>query len=161
MIVRPRPNILTLFFVMRGSIVPRILPQIVGFAIYAAAVVAPVRWRGLDMASFNLTPFGLIGVTLSICLGLRNSAAYDRWWEGRKLWGQLVFEIRNLARAVIALIDDGGRNSAILSTVIMSHGKPQRFGGISTSSGCLKSATAKIQQIDGGYRRKSGFRKDC
>ncbi|TIL70040.1 MAG: hypothetical protein E5Y81_17900, partial [Mesorhizobium sp.] len=45
-------------------------------------------------------------VALSIYLGFRNNAAYDRWWEARKLWGQLVFDIRNLARASTGLIED-------------------------------------------------------
>lgn len=114
MIIRPRPTFLQLFFVMRGSIVPRILPQIVGFAIYAAAVVAAVNASGISMADFNITPFGLIAVTLSIYLGFRNNAAYDRWWEARKLWGQLVYEIRNLARASGGLIADRGEWRALL-----------------------------------------------
>ncbi len=48
MIIRPRPNFLKLFFIMRGSVVPRILPQIVGFAIYAAAIVAAVEVTGIS-----------------------------------------------------------------------------------------------------------------
>lgn len=106
MIIRPRPGLLTLFFVMRGSVVPRILPQIVGFAAYAAIVVAVVRLLELDLHDFTIAPFGLIGVTISIYLGFRNNAAYDRWWEARKLWGQLVYEIRNIARAAGALVQD-------------------------------------------------------
>ncbi|RUX90278.1 hypothetical protein EOA25_33430, partial [Mesorhizobium sp. M2A.F.Ca.ET.040.01.1.1] len=39
MIVRPRPTFLQLFFIMRGSVVPRILPQIFGFAIYSAVIL--------------------------------------------------------------------------------------------------------------------------
>lgn len=104
MIIRPRPNLLKLFFVMRGSVVPRILPQIIGFAIYAAAIVAVVQVTGVSLDDFNIAPFGLIAITLSIYLGFRNNAAYDRWWEARKLWGQLVYEIRNLARASGGLI---------------------------------------------------------
>jgi putative membrane protein len=104
MIIRPRPSFLKLFFVIRGSVVPRILPQIIGFAIYAAVVVASVHVSGVSLRDFSIAPFGLIAVTLSIYLGFRNSAAYDRWWEARKLWGQLVYEIRNLARASGGLI---------------------------------------------------------
>ncbi len=104
MIVRPRPGLLKLFFVMRGSIVPRIAPQIIGFGIYAALVVAGVKASGLSFDGYNIAPFGLLGVTLSIYLGFRNNAAYDRWWEARKLWGQLVFDIRNFSRAVLALV---------------------------------------------------------
>ncbi|NGN45324.1 hypothetical protein G6N74_30225 [Mesorhizobium sp. CGMCC 1.15528] len=104
MIVRPRPGLLKLFFVMRGSIVPRIAPQIIGFGIYAALVVAGVKASGISFDGYNIAPFGLLGVTLSIYLGFRNNAAYDRWWEARKLWGQLVFDVRNFSRAVLALV---------------------------------------------------------
>lgn len=104
MIIRPKPGFLKLFFVMRGSVVPRILPQIVGFAAYAAAIVALVHIAGFSLDSFSIAPFGLIAITLSIYLGFRNNAAYDRWWEARKLWGQLVYEVRNLARASNGLV---------------------------------------------------------
>jgi putative membrane protein len=106
MIVRPRPHFLQLFFIMRGSIVPRILPQILGFALYSALILVVARRFDLDFSIFNIAPFGLVGVTLSIYLSFRNNAAYDRWWEARKLWGALVFEIRNLARATTSLVSD-------------------------------------------------------
>ncbi|QND67858.1 hypothetical protein HB777_30550 [Mesorhizobium loti] len=106
MIVRPRPRLLHLFFIMRGSVVPRILPQIFGFAAYGALVVVVVRALKLDFGNAGTAPFALLGVALSIYLGFRNNAAYDRWWEARKLWGQLVFDIRNLARASAGLVDD-------------------------------------------------------
>lgn len=115
MIVRPRPGFLKLFFVMRGSVVPRILPQICGFALYAAAVVALVEHFELGMQGFSIAPFGLIALPLSIYLGFRNNAAYERWWEARKLWGNIVFEIRNLARAVVALIPKQAEQRALLN----------------------------------------------
>lgn len=104
MIVRPRPNVLQLFFILRGSIVPRIAPHIIGFAAYAALAVLITGYFPSDSGMTGLAPFTLLGVTLSIYLGFRNNAAYDRWWEARKLWGQLVFDIRNLARAVTGLV---------------------------------------------------------
>lgn len=106
MIVRPRTGLLKLFFVMRGSVVPRILPQIFGFALYGALVVAAIKALDLNLGDAGVAPFALLGVALSIYLGFRNNAAYDRWWEARKLWGQLVFEIRNLSRAANAMISD-------------------------------------------------------
>lgn len=123
MIVRPRPGLLTLFFVMRGSIVPRILPQIIGFAIYAGAVVLAVRLSGLNLGNYGLAPFGLLGVTLSLYLGFRNNAAYDRWWEARKLWGQLVYDIRNLARAASALIpaETGNARPLLMHALAFAH----------------------------------------
>ncbi len=43
------------------------------------------------------TIFSLLGIVLSILLVFRTNSAYDRWWEGRKLWGSLVNNCRNLA----------------------------------------------------------------
>lgn len=38
----------------------------------------------------------ITGVIMSLLLAFRTNTAYDRWWEGRKLWGQLINEIRNM-----------------------------------------------------------------
>jgi putative membrane protein len=40
---------------------------------------------------------GFLGLILGSLLVFRTNTSYDRWWEGRKLWGQLVNDIRNLA----------------------------------------------------------------
>ena len=41
--------------------------------------------------------FALVGFVLSLLLVFRTNTAYDRWWEGRKKWGELVNNSRNLA----------------------------------------------------------------
>jgi putative membrane protein len=61
----------------------------------------------------TIVPFSLVGLALSIFLGFRNNASYDRFWEGRKLWGSLVNNARTLAREHELLIGivparDGG-----------------------------------------------------
>ena len=54
----------------------------------------------------NLTPlpFSLIGLALSIFLGFRNNTGYDRFWEGRKLWGRMVNVSRSFTRQLLTLI---------------------------------------------------------
>lgn len=47
----------------------------------------------IDTKSFH----SILGVILGLFLVLRTNTAYDRWWEGRKLWGQLVNDTRQLA----------------------------------------------------------------
>lgn len=106
MIDRERPRDLRLLFVWRGSIVARVLPQILGFALYAAGVVVVTRVLDLGFSNAGVAPFALVGVTLSVYLSFRNNAAYDRWWEARRLWGQLVAEARTLPRATEALLPD-------------------------------------------------------
>jgi ion channel-forming bestrophin family protein len=49
-------------------------------------------------------PFQIAGVALAIFLGFRNNSAYDRWWEGRKLWGGVVNHSRSFARQVLTLL---------------------------------------------------------
>jgi putative membrane protein len=39
----------------------------------------------------------LLGMVISLLLVFRTNTAYDRWWEGRKLWGTLVNNSRNIA----------------------------------------------------------------
>ena len=46
----------------------------------------------------------LLGFVLSMLLVFRTNSAYDRWWEGRKLWGSLVNNSRNLALKLNALL---------------------------------------------------------
>jgi len=53
-----------------------------------------------------IAAFSLIGIALSIFLGFRNNACYDRWWEARKEWGALIVAMRNLARESLLLPDD-------------------------------------------------------
>ena len=48
--------------------------------------------------SVPVVGFTMLGIVLSIFLGFRNSACYERWWEGRKLWGALVANTRHFTR---------------------------------------------------------------
>lgn len=41
--------------------------------------------------------YSLLGFVISLLLVFRTNSAYDRWWEGRKLWGSLINNSRNLA----------------------------------------------------------------
>lgn len=50
--------------------------------------------------------FTLIGFVLSLLLVFRTNTAYDRWWEGRKQWGSLVNNTRNLAIKIASMIPD-------------------------------------------------------
>lgn len=104
MILRDRPSGIKLFLALRGSIVPRILPAL----LLNVAIATLVTWSHGDLFRLKITlttiPFTLIGLPLAIFLGFRNNAAYDRFWEGRKLWGELVLRSRSLARQCTSLI---------------------------------------------------------
>lgn len=55
--------------------------------------------------AITATPFTLVGLPLGIFLGFRNNTAYDRFWEGRKLWGALVNTSRSITRQALTLLE--------------------------------------------------------
>jgi putative membrane protein len=104
MIVRERPHGLALFFVLRGSVLPSILPVLMVNILFATAIT----WLHGELLHQKIqvttVPFSLIGLTLAIFLGFRNSAAYDRYWEARKIWGSFIFASRSFGRQVMSYV---------------------------------------------------------
>ena len=98
MIVREQPDVLKLLFSWRGTILPKILPPL-GIVMLISAIVGGIEY--IDLYRFPEVPlagFTLIGVVLSIFLGFKNTACYDRWWEARRLWGILIANARHFDR---------------------------------------------------------------
>ncbi|MCB9701611.1 MAG: hypothetical protein H6711_06960 [Myxococcales bacterium] len=117
MIVSGKQSWLRIIFTYTGSAMPRIWRRIL-FTTALAFIVSEAHAHH-DLFHFNLTvtPFSLIGLALSIFLGFRNNTSYDRYWEGRKLWGRLVNTSRSLARQLLTLVghpgdDEGARGLA-------------------------------------------------
>jgi len=105
MIIRPRPHWLRMLFIVRGSVLPGILPQLAAATLFAVLVTVlhgqVFEWK----VQLNFVPFSLIGLTLAIFLGFRNSTSYARYWEARSLWGTLLNETRSLVRQALTLAD--------------------------------------------------------
>lgn len=100
MIVEEKLGYLRLLFRVRGSVLPRIFRRLVVTTSIALGLTLLETWYPQARLSLTLTPFTLIGLALSIFLGFRNNTSYDRYWEGRKLWGQLVNTSRILGRQI-------------------------------------------------------------
>lgn len=104
MVVRPHLHWLRMLFAWRGSVLPQLLPRL--FLIFCVSLVAlavHMHWVPITV-SLSTTPFSLIGIALAVFLGFRNNASYDRYWEARKLWGQLLNDARSLARQARTLL---------------------------------------------------------
>lgn len=91
-----------MLLVWHGSILPKILPRLL--AIFAFAILIYCLRDIISAHNLNLSPavFTLMGIALAIFLGFCNTASYDRYWEGRKLWGALLIETRSLTREIMA-----------------------------------------------------------
>lgn len=93
-----------LLFEYRGSALSRIPGRLLSVFLVACAVTY-LEDRGLLRTDLTPLPFTLIGFALGVFLGFRNNASYDRYWEGRRLWGRLVNDSRSMARLALDLID--------------------------------------------------------
>ena len=73
----------------------------------AISVAVTIVYEEVPQLPYSLTPapFTLVGLPLGIFLGLRNNTAYDRFWEGRTLWGALVNTSRSLTRQLLTLVE--------------------------------------------------------
>lgn len=119
MIVLPRYNWLRLLFVWHGSVLPRILSRLIFvFCLSLVSVFANHWWASLHTeSSLNVYIFTLLGVSLAIFLGFRNSASYDRFWEARKLWGVLLIIARSLTGKLSAVAPDQPDARAMINGV--------------------------------------------
>lgn len=85
------------------------LPHIWSRVLTVTALSCVVTWlyKHTEWAHWSLTtaPFVMLGLPLGIFLGFRNSASYDRFWEGRKIWGGLVNVTRTISRQFLTLAD--------------------------------------------------------
>ncbi|ANY88857.1 bestrophin family protein [Pseudomonas putida] len=106
MIVHPRPDVLRVLFTLKGSIVKRIALRCLMVTVLAALIVLVEHHFPAFFYPVSATPFTLLGLSLSIFMSFRNNVCYDRWWEGRKAWGQLLIEIRSFIRQSQAIDDE-------------------------------------------------------
>jgi putative membrane protein len=104
MIVRERLHGAQLFFVVRGSVLPHIAWELATCTAVALLVTLTHGFVYQWKVTLTTVPFSLIGLALAIFLGFRNNAAYDRYWEARKLWAELVHRSRSFARQVQTLL---------------------------------------------------------
>jgi putative membrane protein len=101
----------------RSDTFRKLWPWLALLGLFTAAVgYVEVNHLKLNQSSFvsNLPVMhSLLGFAISMLLVFRTNTAYDRWWEGRKLWGQLVNVSRNTAVkvAVYAAPDDASTRS--------------------------------------------------
>ncbi|GAB3491499.1 bestrophin family ion channel [Spirosoma knui] len=84
----------------RADTVRKLSPVIFAIAVYSFIIVHVIEQLGYSENPYlkNLSLLHtLLSFVISMLLVFRTNTAYDRWWEGRKLWGSLVNNSRNLA----------------------------------------------------------------
>lgn len=112
-----------LFRIHRYETFRQLLPLMVGVAVYSG-LVAYVELHSFfspetkEQTKSISTIFSILGFTLSLMLAFRTNSAYDRWWEGRKLWGDLTNSTRGVTAHINAILD---KNDLVNRRIIGAH----------------------------------------
>lgn len=110
----PKDWISFIFQLSKADTFRKLIPMMVIIGIYSGiiAYLEIEYWRlPLDSPVKNISVMhGMLGFVISLLLAYRTNTAYDRWWEGRKMWGSLVNSSRNLAlKLAVILIEENDR----------------------------------------------------
>lgn len=115
-----------IFKLHKADTVRKLFPMLLAIAAYVALVV----YVELDILQLtdehhlkNITMMhSLLGFVISMLLVFRTNTAYDRWWEGRRLWGGLTNNARNLALKLTAILPvDDVANRTYLKALIVEY----------------------------------------
>ena len=111
----PKDWITFIFRFHKSDTFRQLFPMMIFIGLYSYGVgYLEMEYWKLSENSFvkNITIMhNMLGFVISLLLVFRTNTAYDRWWEGRKLWGELVNNSRNLAlKLSVMLKDEHDRN---------------------------------------------------
>ena len=91
-----------IFKIHKTETMQRLLPLLLGVGVYAGcwAYIENIFFadnKTIDLLNTIGIVYSILGFTLSLFLVFRTNTAYDRWWEGRRLWGDLNNAVRNIS----------------------------------------------------------------
>jgi len=106
----PKIWIAYIFRFKKSDTFRQLLPVLIVIALYSALIAYfEIEYFQLKDTSHIKNLFVIhttLGFVISLLLAYRINSAYDRWWEGRKLWGALVNNSRNLAIKLSVILND-------------------------------------------------------
>jgi putative membrane protein len=87
---------------IEGSVTPYVVVRTLVFGLIALLVTIVEKLPGIPTVAITVAPYEVLGAALGALLILRTNAGYGRWWEGRKLWGGIISQCRNLVIEALA-----------------------------------------------------------
>lgn len=102
------PNFMECALAIHGSVTPKVVKKVLGASIYACFISLLSVF--IPWLSLPISPFEYAGGIMGLILVFRINAGYDRWWEARKLWGNVVNCSRNLAIVITSYVDPSNKS---------------------------------------------------
>ena len=84
---------------LTGSVTPKVFTNV--FVIMIYAILVSILGDRYPSLALPIGPFEYGGLILGLLMVFRINAGYDRWWEARKLWGNIVNQSRNLGIIIL------------------------------------------------------------
>ncbi|MEO1052152.1 MAG: bestrophin family ion channel [Bacteroidota bacterium] len=107
-----------IFHAYSRHVIKSLFPGLFGMTAYTLALAYTFEHFDISFQSTTAV-HSLLGIVLGLFLVFRTNSAYDRWWEGRKLWGSLVNNTRNLALKTSAFLPaEDGQSRAFFAQMI-------------------------------------------
>ncbi len=97
-----------------GIIIRYAWKNLLFFMIYASAIFSAYFFLGWKEIDIPFQPLSVIGIAVAFYIGFKNSQSYDRFWEGRKIWGGIVNYSRTWANNVLSFVEDDHETKRIL-----------------------------------------------
>lgn len=156
-----------IFRIHRSETFRQLLPLMAGVSTYAFIVTyfelhSFFSKESIDTAKNISAIYSILGFTLSLLLVFRTNSAYDRWWEGRKQWGELTNSSRALASQLNALLSKNPQTRLTVSNYIslfaytlQAHLKGEKVNASSIESKFDVSAFSKddLEKIASSYHQ--------
>ncbi|WP_435022674.1 bestrophin family protein (plasmid) [Tundrisphaera sp. TA3] len=104
-------------FDIKGSMVREIMGRVLACVAWSALVVTFAKYVS-DVVVIPTTIHSLVGVALGLLLVFRTNVSYERYWEGRRMWGSIINASRDLGRATAThLAGDPTRRDAVMDWI--------------------------------------------
>lgn len=81
--------------------------QFILYFFYVIGIYVAYNILGIEEIDIKMSIATVLGFSVSLLLGFRTAASYDRWWEARKVWGGIVNDSRTLIRQAIGFTGKG------------------------------------------------------
>lgn len=83
--------------------------NLIFFTLYAGAICFAFYFLEFRSIDIPFQPISVIGIAVAFYIGFKNAQSYDRFWEGRKIWGGIVNYSRTWAVQVISFVRSGNQ----------------------------------------------------
>lgn len=88
--------------------------NLIFFTLWAGLIFSAYLFMGWEHINIPFQPLSVIGIAVAFYIGFKNSQSYDRFWEGRKIWGGIVNYSRTWANNVLCYVENDPEAQRVL-----------------------------------------------